>query len=288
MTIRYLSFAFNGCLFNARFLERVSKQGIGKAVQSANDVLLKQLKKEGKAFTQTNVFIGSTQGDFNPSHCPAALAISKALKAKPDPLLMEDILKERPSGESFHRTIKSLIDNRSIPHPADGKAGHSIIPLLFAQLYKAAQDNPDEGIVFELWTGSREDIDEIEKIFTKHPHFIPAKIQLFLRLYDGQMYELKIPLKSNGSITTLPNPLRLAAIMDMNLERLDLFSKGLPDFVQPVSSAIYPQVKTLSPPTHVDDDDTVETISSSLFFSHKPSKHANIATTNLPVPGLKQ
>ncbi|MDX1838371.1 hypothetical protein DIZ81_10970 [Legionella taurinensis] len=288
MTIRYLSFAFDGCLLNTRYLERVSKQGIGKAVQSANKMLLKQLKKEGKAFTQTNVFIGSTRRDFNPSHCPAALAISKALGARPDPLLMDDILKERQPGESFHRTIKSLIDNTfSIPQPAEGKAGHSIIPLLFAQLYKAAQDNPDEAIVFEVWTGRREDIDQIEQVFGDYRNFIPSGIQLHIRLYDGEMYELDIALDSNDSITALPGYLRLAAIMDMNLERLALFSNGLPDFVQSVSSAIYPQVKTLSPPTHADDDDTVETISSCLFFSHKPSKHRDIDTTTLSAPGPK-
>ncbi|KTD46962.1 hypothetical protein Lrub_1884 [Legionella rubrilucens] len=278
MTIRYLSFAFNGCLFNTTYLERVSEQGIGKAVRSANQVLLKQLKKEGEAFTKTHVFIGSTRLDFHPSHCPAALAISKALGAKPDLFLMEDILKKRQPGESFHRTIKSLIDNTSIPHPADGTAGHSIIPLLFAQLYKAAQDNPDETIVFEVWTGSREDIDQIEKVFTDHPNFIPSGIQLRIRLYDGVLYEgklhdMKIILESNNVITALPDYLHLAAIMDTNLERLSLFSEGLADFVQPISSAIYPEVKTMANTTQPDANGgiMVETISSSLFFSNKPS-----------------
>ncbi|KTC99173.1 hypothetical protein [Legionella erythra] len=292
MTIRYLSFAFDGCLFNERYLKNCSTKGIGQAVISANKSLLKQLRKEGKPFSKTRVLIGSTWLHFHPDHCAAALAVSKNLGAQLDPFLMEDIIKEREPGVSFYRSINQLVNHEPrMPHPSRATIGASIIPLLFAQLYKAAKDNPDEDIVFEVWTGSEEEIAQITKIFINHPNFIPAAIQLRIRLYSGELSDAKILLATDESITVLPDYLRLAAIMAMNPEGLAVFAENLGHFAQPISSAIYPAVKTIAPMEQPkqdgEDDDAVEKISSSLFFASVPSaKHPQADTNHLPSPRL--
>lgn len=292
MTIRYLSFAFNDCLLNERYLKNCSQKGIDGAVISANEALLKQLEKEGQSFSKTHVVIGSTWPHFHPDHCVAALAVSKNLGAQLDPFLMEDIIRECEPGVSFYQIMNQLVNNEPrMPHPSKARIGTSIIPLLFAQLYKAAKDNPDETIVFEVWTGSRKDIKHIGKIFINHPNFIPAAIQLRIRFYNGKLSNSKINLASDESITVLPDYLRLAAIMAMNPKGLAVFAENLCDFAQPISSTIYPTAKTITPMEQPKQDvEAVEKISSSLFFASQwsavPLGHDR-GNPSLPSPGMK-
>jgi hypothetical protein len=215
MTIRVLSFDFDGCLFNASFLDNYLKEENGFI--RANQTFLDKLKIEARDFDQTITFVGSNrqslEDDFRNSgwgkgSCfPRILEVSRYIGAdKFDPFLMADIYSEKPSGSAFAKAIKKSANDYTsrakmkLEEHDDWIHDKGKLTILYAQMHKVASENPGEDIEYTFFDDRDDILNGLHNFFTNYPKMIPANLKLNLKKYDGSEVQPILSLKGTGKI----------------------------------------------------------------------------------------
>lgn len=219
MAIRYLSFDFDGCLFNLDYIQSPHlefKKHLGDAVLVHNRAFLDQLKIENTQFDEVVALIGSNRQSyvddannygFSPStfkgSCfPAIRTVCADLNVKFDPFLLADVAGNLPFGTSYDLIMQEIADDTY----ADPKRTHATCTmdetkrtLLFAQMQKAAADHPNEKIIFDFFD-DRDDILtwHLYEFYTQHPHMIPKNVTLRLNKYMGSDVTLLASIEGTG------------------------------------------------------------------------------------------
>lgn len=296
MAIRYLSFDFDGCLFNRRYVRLPHNnftKNLGNAVLDTNRPLLDQLKKENAQFSSVHAFIGSTRQDYptdqlngvtglKGSCLPAMVTVCAYLGVNLDPFMLADIEGNLESGTSFNRIIDEIKNNTWSPGEKNIHK-HAVCPsmdeykrtILFAQMQKAAADNPNEEIIFDFFDDRLDILASLERYFTRYPHMIPKNVRLRLHAYAGQDVCLKAEIPGAGN--PISNYRFCIKKMHKNVDALDEIAEILEDVALPS-----PEEKILSVMKEVVDQglfihdvDKVEAFlaSSDATFVAHPSKY---------------
>lgn len=202
MTIqkRVLSFDFDGCLFNRDYIFAKDKKVI-----EHNQAFLDKIKDEnknedkGQYYDKVVCLIGSNRqskefddhnryvilmghGLVDKGSCfPAIKEVSEYLGATLDPMLLADIFADLPDGEAYRRTTTPDYKGE---HPRT-YFDASKVALLYAQIHKAAMDDPTAEIIFDFYDDKREILDGLIQFFKKYPELMPRNVTLGLNLYDG-------------------------------------------------------------------------------------------------------
>ena len=203
MTIRALSFDFDGCLYN------IQSRVLNDIIQS-NLQLFNTLKKENEGYQLTYSFIGSSRQsyywDFMSSHSVKTplcfLEIEKfcnALGTQFNPFLQADIHGDLDEGVSFNRA-KQFPDDRSIHIncPFD----KTKVSLIYAQIHNIALKHPNESIIFDFFDDDPNSaiFKDLCLFYTKNIDFIPANVTLKLNQYTGNVAQLIHSIQGTGFI----------------------------------------------------------------------------------------
>ncbi|WP_028380852.1 hypothetical protein [Legionella cherrii] len=224
MTIRYLSFDFDGCLFNRAYIQlphnNFSKDKTN-AVLVKNRKFLDKIKSENSKFSAAYGFIGSTRqdyfidminggiytpGQFRGSCCPAMATICEDLGITFDPLLLADIDGELAIGTSYQRIMDEINNgtwsdnNKNIhQHASCASMDEYKRTILFAQMQKAADDHPEEEIIFDFFDDRLDILGTLKQYFSEHNHMIPKNVQLRLHSYAGEKDKLIASIQGIGN-----------------------------------------------------------------------------------------
>ncbi|WP_454781860.1 hypothetical protein [Legionella sp. WA2022007384] len=246
MAIRYLSFDFDGCLFNSNYIKEPHldfTKHLGNAVLVHNRPFLDQIKIENAAFDSVYAMIGSNRQSFEldtanmggpttfkGSCCPAIQKVCSDLNVTFNPFLIADVTGMLPHGTSYNLIMQEIAGNTYFENPqhthADCTMDDTKRTLLFAQVQKAAADHPNEEIIFDFFD-DRNDILErhLQEFFTKYPHMIPKNVTLRLNQYAGEDVTLVASIQGTGE--PYPNYCELVTHMLDNLWDLNKFAESL-------------------------------------------------------------
>ncbi|MBA2710694.1 MAG: hypothetical protein H0U57_08905 [Tatlockia sp.] len=195
MTIRILSFDFDGCLFHQDYFRSLDKDVI-----KHNRVMLENLIKENVVFEDLITIIGSTRQSLetdnanatvgNKGSCfPAIQQISKYLNANFDPFLLADTFGDLPEGTSFNRAINPDNDE---PH-SRWLYDESKLTILYAQMHHFACKFPNKDMIFDFIDDrslNQNDelniLQDLNTYFSRYPQMIPPNITLRLHHYQGK------------------------------------------------------------------------------------------------------
>jgi hypothetical protein len=220
MTIRYLSFDFDGCLFNSKYSEATHKnftKHLGDDVLTYNKEFLNRIREENTQFDKAVAFVGSNRQslDIDTGNCggaskfkgscfPAMKTITGFLGIEFDSLLLADITGDLEAGTSCELIMDEVLAGNWI-NMGDWMHQHAgcipdekKISLIFAQMQKAASDNPSEPIVFDFYDDRIDILDALKDYFTKFPHMLPQNITLRLNQYAGEEVALQSTLQGTG------------------------------------------------------------------------------------------
>ena len=254
MTIRYLSFDFDGCLFNKKYSALPHKdftKHLGDAVLDTNKTFLDWIKKGNAKSSAVYAFIGSTRQDysidlmnsgylfnFRGSCCPAIETICNALGMNLDPLMLADIEGDLESGTSFNR-IMDEIKNNTWMDPTKNIHKHVGLEvdkvdeykrtILLAQMQKAATDHPNEDIIFDFFDDRLDILFTLKDYFTKHRHMIPVNVSLRLHSYEGE--EVKLQAQIPGLGVPLPAYRECLKQMFENIPYLDEVAQAIKEII---------------------------------------------------------
>lgn len=206
--IRVVSCDYDGCLCHHGYYYAT---GPAKDIVKLNRVFNETLQAHAASFARTIFIIGSNRqskgiddtgqmmlrGAGTTGSCFEAIkTLSEYHKATFDPFLMADIYGNLPNGESFRRAID--------PDYKDPHAGcivdASKLTLLYAQIHKLANENPDKRISFEFYDDKLEITEGLFAYFKTHPTLIPANLDLCIRIYAGVMVSSMPTLRGQGFI----------------------------------------------------------------------------------------
>ncbi|WP_131777838.1 hypothetical protein [Legionella fairfieldensis] len=135
MTIRVLSFDFDGCLFNIDYLYSEEKDVI-----KSNEDFLTRIKQENLAFTKTYTLVGSNRQSKNSdmvnflhrgSCFPAIKRISNFLGTTFDPFLLADVFGNLPSGTSYARAMA-----KNYREHKEWMFDETKVTIMYAQMHK--------------------------------------------------------------------------------------------------------------------------------------------------------
>lgn len=206
MTIRVLSFDFDGCLFNRAYID-------SHDVIQANYDFLEKIKAENAHFDDVYTFIGSNRQskpiDIVNSHSgkgscfPAIALVNKHLGAKFDSFLLADVYADLPEGTAYARAMDSEYNGSH----SDWLFDDTKATLIYAQIQKMANAHPHEDIVFDFYddrgNGLRTTNDILEKLnrlYSQYPDLIPANVTLRLNHYAGDNVTPLASIKGTGFI----------------------------------------------------------------------------------------
>lgn len=210
MTIRVTSFDFDGCLFNLNYIYSEPKDVI-----AANRVFLDAIREASSDFTKRITFVGSNRqslsidiaNSFGKGSCfPAVKTVSDYLGTTLDPFLLADIYGDLPDGTSYQRARDNQEGKYQGPH-SEWLFDETKATILYAQMHKVAQENPEEDIIFDFYDDrgnrARAPIDILEHLqtfFTKYPELIPSNVTLRLNHYAGGTVTPLATIKGQGFI----------------------------------------------------------------------------------------
>ncbi|WP_131793911.1 hypothetical protein [Fluoribacter gormanii] len=307
MTIRYLSFDFDGCLFNREYAalphDNFSKH-LGDAVLVKNRTFLNWLKEENVKFSAAYAFIGSTRQDyftdlmnsgfmynFRGSCCSAIKTICSDLGINLDPLMLADIEGDLESGTSFNRIMDEINNNTWMDSDKNihkhvsldvDKVDEFKRTILFAQMQKAATEHPNEEIIFDFFDDRLDILFTLKDYFTKHPHLIPKNVHLRLHAYAGKDVSLKAEISGVGA--PLSKYRFCLKTMHENLQALDDFAVALKEFTiqDPSVEKVVSIIKEIADlGLFIDHKDNVNR-----FFTENPNAPFAVHPSNLTIPGL--
>lgn len=186
MTVRALSFDFDGCLFHIAYINSQNRDVIAH-----NREFFDAIKKENAAYSPVYTFIGSNRqsklidfyNQFKAGSCfPAIQAISDYLETLLDTFLIADIFGDLSDGESFRQAIDPAA--AALNH-ADWVFDKTKITVIYAQLHRIAAKHPGEAIVFDFYDDKNEILKAVTKFFRTNPHLLPPNTTLHTYHYDG-------------------------------------------------------------------------------------------------------
>ncbi|KTC78215.1 hypothetical protein [Legionella brunensis] len=209
MAIRVLSFDFDGCLYHRGYIYNFNDKE--KYVLEANRKFLDAIKKDNGHYTRNIGFVGSNRQSKSidlvngKESCFVTIQqIVEDLGIELDKFLMADLYGNLAAGESFNRAIDA--DTPWDQH-VEWKFDDTKASLIYAQVQKIAQENPDEEIVFEFFDdrgkGARrtEDILEwLNKFYSENPEMLPKNVTLKLNHYSGEEVTPLFEIKGTGII----------------------------------------------------------------------------------------
>ncbi|CEK10806.1 hypothetical protein [Legionella hackeliae] len=196
MTIRVLSFDFDGCLFHEGYVYDEDKNVI-----KTNRKFLEEIKAENHKYSKNIALVGSNRQDKNTDDAnaynfrapkyskgscfPAFLKIVEFLGVIKDTFLLADLYGDLKNGTSFTRAINQTETNHASWIFDETKAS-----LIYAQIHKIAVENPNDYIVFDFFDDrgnkhrSYEDILEwLNKFYESNRDMIPKNVKLRLNHY---------------------------------------------------------------------------------------------------------
>ena len=208
MTIRVLSFDFDGCLFHRGYINSEDKD-----VVKSNEAFLEAIKKENEEFTTVYSLVGSNRQSYQidivnswgkGSCFPAIKTVSDHLGTILDTFLLADIFGNLPIGTSYSQATSST--KHEIEH-SDWMFDETKTTLIYAQIHKMANQHPNEPIILDFYddrgNGERASHDILEQLrdfYTKHHALIPVNVTLRLNHYAGGNVTLMNEIKGTGFI----------------------------------------------------------------------------------------
>lgn len=188
MTIRVLSFDFDGCLFNLDYINKTHD------VIQSNMALLNQIKQENDEAKHNKVitFVGSNRqskavdlanSPGKGSCFPAVQQVNQFLGTSLDSFLLADVYGQLPAGTSFNRAI----DKENKLPDANWMFDHTKATILYAQMHKTANEHPNEAITFDFYDDRQDILDALNKFYKYHQHLMPSNVTLRLHRYDGNL-----------------------------------------------------------------------------------------------------
>lgn len=206
MTIRALSFDFDGCLFNRHYFKT-------RNLLQANQAFLDQIKQENKKFTKVYTFVGSSRQSERVDRVnrskrgscfPAVQVISQHLGATSNQLLLADIYDDLPIGTSFARAIDA---NYRGDH-GDWVFDETKATIIYAQLHHIAHQHSHEPIIMDFYDDRglnkkrKEDdiLEYLRNFYQKFPDLIPANVKLRLHYYAGNETVRMTEIQGTGFI----------------------------------------------------------------------------------------
>ncbi|QMT60950.1 hypothetical protein [Legionella sp. PC997] len=220
MAIRYLSFDFDGCLFNSNYVKADHggfTKHLGDAVLIHNRAFLDQIKLENADFDEVYALIGSNRQSyeldyanmgsrttFKGSCVPAIKTICEDLDVKFNPFLIADVTANLPHGTSYNLIMQEIKDNSYFEDPKQSHATCDMDDtkrsLLFAQVQNAAAKHPQEEIIFDFFDDRDDILYGLSDLFKNHPHLLPKNVTLRLNKYTGADVNLLTSLKGTGEL----------------------------------------------------------------------------------------
>ncbi|MFA6303814.1 MAG: hypothetical protein WC627_11890 [Legionella sp.] len=204
MTVRVLSFDFDGCLFNQAYIESSDKD-----VLLHNRAFLAAIKCDNVLYRKKIVCLGSNRQSFaldllnyyaqyryKGSCYPALRKIAVDLDAELDSFLIADIFGNLEAGVSFSLGVQADPNDKH----ADCKFDMTKASILYAQMHKLAYENPKEPIVFEFFDDKGEILGSLEFFYNKYPQLIPENVRLRLNHYAGKDLSKKVEIPGIGFI----------------------------------------------------------------------------------------
>lgn len=206
MTIRVLSFDFDGCLFNKAYIDAHDKDII-----KYNREMLELIKASNSLFTKNMIFVGSNRQSYTIDQYNASLssrgscypAIQKlsdflnegsAIPTVLDKFLLADVFGDKIEGEISWKQRRTLADGTSFeratnphylgPHPEYLNDANKLI-IIYAQMHKIASEHPDELIQFDFYDDQENILRALESFFETYTIFIPDGMTLRLHQYDA-------------------------------------------------------------------------------------------------------
>lgn len=194
MTIRVLSFDFDGCLFHEDYSS--NEQNVIKS----NKPFLNRIYQENQEFKKVYSLIGSNRQSFSTDYTnaklnktgscfPALQQLSVYLGTSMDTFLLADIFGDLPEGTSFKRATNEDEKEHS-PYLFDDTK----VTVLYAQIHRIANKHPNEEIIFDFYDdrgngahGRRVDLlEQLKSFYGKYPGLIPTNVTLRLHQYAGK------------------------------------------------------------------------------------------------------
>jgi hypothetical protein len=194
MTIRVLSFDFDGCLFHRDYNHSEEKD-----VVRSNRDFLNKIKTDNSTFTFTQVytFVGSARqskkidGGGKGSCLPAIEQVSEHLGTTLDTFLLADIFGNLPDGTSFARA-----KDKDYRENSDWLFDESKVTIMYAPMHKIANKHSDEEIILDFYDDKSnckhpnpkygELLERLADFYAYYSHLIPANVTLRLHHYAGQ------------------------------------------------------------------------------------------------------
>lgn len=212
MVRRYLSFDFDGCLFNSLYLNAYRDKQESKVqdeiplVIQHNKVLLDPLRNERSTYINYTVFVGSNRQSYRADkyNCKrnqtescfnSINQVSTYLQANLNTFLMPDIYSNEDNGTSF----KKIIEEYPSEAHSDWLFDESKFTLLYAQMQLAAREANGEDFVFDFFDDCEKILGRLAEFFNKHPYLIPHGCMLRLNLYNGRDCQQKCVIAGIGS-----------------------------------------------------------------------------------------
>lgn len=206
MTIRVLSFSFDGCLSSeipypvVSHLGQKSSPSQGRDVIAANAPLLNQLNADKTLYSKSIVFSGSYRQSVKSeslypaergSSFPQMKEVSDYLEASFSPLLLADIYGDLEDGTSFRRGMDPAYKGEH----AEWLFDKSKVLIIQAQMHQVAMEakaqqlakgvTKDEPIVFCFFENRKDVLDDLNKFYSANPDLIPKNVSLQLYNYSG-------------------------------------------------------------------------------------------------------
>lgn len=206
------SFDFDGCLFNRNYQMLTEEDRL----ILANSVFIEKITKEiqSEQFEKVILMVGSNRQSLaidqantgtKGSCYPALEKLCKEFQSRVSPItceidhyLLADTYGQTPDGENFKKALQQD-ENYKYSH---WLFDDSKLTLLYAQMHKAACDNPNATITFDFYDDRFENdiLQKLAVFFDSNKDLVPHNLLLRLHHYDGHKIKDVINIQGEGPI----------------------------------------------------------------------------------------
>jgi hypothetical protein len=211
-TVAYYSFDFDGSLFNRFYFtsaenkntnltetERFNLANLHLFKWVANQIQLAKYSDvvilSGSARQSQSTELFNAYPEYGPdrglsfpklrSMCAAISSLS-GFNCTLDTSLLADFYNDKPAGESYQAAMK----DRSEVNHSQYAFDDTKISLIYAQIHKAASENPNVNIVFNFFDdragGYNGILATLRMFFSENADLLPHNVSLHLHKYDGE------------------------------------------------------------------------------------------------------
>ncbi len=199
MTIRALSFDFDGCLFNMNYITSRDKD-----VLRDNRNFLNGIRSTNHLHTENHAFVGSNRQDYatdmlnarmntdaRGSCFPAFTRVCEHLNVTQNNFLMADL----NNGMTHGRNFQYITTDSERADEYNWVFDETKTTILYAQMHKMASEHPNEAIVFDFFDDRDDILDQLRVFFTRLPDLIPKNVTLRLNHYNGADVTLRAEIR---------------------------------------------------------------------------------------------